>query len=312
MKKRMLFVCIAVMVFFLFRGCAPKETPLTQRLILSAETVEDSYVHIPQEELNGNFDIGISYFGVKNLTIEINGKNLPLESAISDGLITVEEIWAYAMIDARNGFCTEEGHSYNGLSHFIYHYPDVCDLYFSHDVYETPSGNNYTTMHFDVYAYQQADNVYHIPSEYDEYGNSFPVDQEDWKLTIKADHITSSGLDILIYQPYLTTKDRSQHIGQLHLTSFMLLYMGENIPDNAASIQYKRFQFPEDITAIEQDTVNSFSVSASHIEGFPTSLPSGSYQICLTVRDIFDEESVHPLMRDYAQEQQYWIQFDIP
>ena len=63
---------------------------------------------------------------------------------------------------------------------------------------------------------------------------------------------------------------------------------------------------------IVQDVVNSFVINASEIEGFPTSLPSGSYQLCLQITDKFDPDSVHPLMKDYARFQSYFIRFEIP
>lgn len=313
MKKIIIFVCIATMLCLLLSGCTQEETVSKQRLVLSAEPEKDSYVHIPASALNGNFDAGITYFGVKNLTIDLDGKTLALETAIADGLITVEELWAYAMIDARNGFCTESANSHQGLSYFVYHYSDVCDLYFSHDVYETPSGKNYTVMHFNVYAYRDADNIFFFPTEYDKFGNPVPADMEDWKLTFKINNISSSGFDIQIYQPNLTVKNsRSQHVGQLHLISFCLVYLNTEIPETIQDIHLQSFMLPEANTKIEQDIVNTFSVNTSEIEGFPTSLPSGSYQIRLDIRDVFDEETLHPLMIDYHQNQRYWIQFDIP
>lgn len=308
-----LLLLVIMSIALLFSGCSAEKSTSGQRLNLSCETDADSYIHIPADSLNGNFDSGISCIGVKNLTIEIDGQSLSLESAIGSGLITVEEIWAYAMIDARNGFCTEDGNSENGLSYFVYRYPDVCDLYFSHDVYETPSGKTYKTMKFNIYPYMEADNIFYVPTEYDEFGNSFPVDREDWKLTFTIDNITSSGFDIQIYQPDITVRNgRSQHIGKLHLVSLRLVYLGTDIPEELQGIDMRSFTLPEEHSGIEQNIVNTFSINASEIEGFPVSLPSGSYQICMEIRDVFDSASVHPLMADYHQYQNYWIRFDIP
>ena len=313
MKKIILFVCISAILCFLIIGCSSEETTVRQRLNLSAETAADSYIQIPVHSLNGNFDNSISYVGVKDLRIEIDGTHMPLEGAIGDGLITVEELWAYAMIDARNGFCTEISNSHNGLSYFVYQYPEVCDLYFSHDVYETPSGKNYTEMYFYVYAYQGAQNVFHHPTEYNELGIPYPADMEDWKLTFKIDNISSTGFDIQIYQPNITVKNhRSQHIGQLHLKHFRLEYGGTDIPEEIKDVHMYSFALPQEDTKIEQDVVNTFSISFSEFEGFPVSLPSGSYRICLEIHDEFDEETLHPLIKDYNQDQSYWIQFDIP
>ena len=305
---------LVIMSFtLLFSGCGAEKSTSGQRLNLSCDTDADSNIHIPTDALDGNYDQSINYVGIKDLTIDIAGKSMSLESAIADGAITVEEIYAYAMIDARNGFCTETGNSNNGLSYFVYSYPEVCDLYFSHDVYETPSGKTYKTMKFNVYPYMEAENIYYIPTEYDEFGNSFPADREDWKLTIKIDNISSSGFDIQIYQPDITVSSgRSQHIGELHLVSFRLEYLDTNIPEEIQNLDLCSFALQEEYSGIEQNIVNTFSINASEINGFPTSLPSGSYQICLEIRDVFNKDTVHPLMRDYHQVQNYRIRFDIP
>jgi len=308
-----LLLLVLLYIALLFSGCSAGESPSGQRLNLSCDTDADSNIHIPADALDGNYDRGINYVGIKNLTIDIAGKRMPLESAIAGGAITVEEIYAYAMIDARNGFCTETGNSNNGLSYFVYSYPEVCDLYFSHDVYETPSGKTYKIMKFNVYPYMEAENIYYIPTEYDEFGNSFPADREDWKLTFKIDNISSSGFDIQIFQPDSTVRNgRSQHIGELHLVSFRLEYLDTNIPESIQNIDLCSFALQEENSGIEQNIVNTFSINASEIEGFPASLPSGSYQICLEIRDVFNQDAVHPLMTDYHQSQSYRIRFDIP
>ena len=104
-----LLLLVLLSFALLFSGCRAEKSTSGQRLNLSCVTDADSSVHIPAEALNSNYDQGINYVGIKDLTIDIAGKSMSLESAISDGAITVEEIYAYAMIDARNGFCTETG-----------------------------------------------------------------------------------------------------------------------------------------------------------------------------------------------------------
>ena len=313
MKKHVLFPLIAAILVLMITGCSQKETTEGPRLVLSCVTAENSITHIPAEDLNGNLDTGFSYHDVTEFAITIDGKPLPLETAIADGRITAEELWAFARIDARNGYCTEKADSHNGFSWFIYQYPDVCDLYFSYDVYETPSGKNYAKMYFDVYAFGKGQNVVRVPSEYDEYGNRYPADREDWVLTLSIDNISPSGFEIQIYQPNVTVRyGRSQHIGQLYLERFYLEYLGDEIPEEFQDVHMYSYGLWDKNMEIVQDVVNSFVINASEIEGFPTSLPSGSYQLCLQITDKFDPDSVHPLMKDYARFQSYFIRFEIP
>ena len=66
----------------------------------------------------------MTYVGLTDVCVEaVQGKKA-LEMAIQDGDISVEEIFAYARLDARNGFCTEHKNSKHGLTHFIYVYPE--------------------------------------------------------------------------------------------------------------------------------------------------------------------------------------------
>lgn len=306
MKKALSIILIIVML--LTCGCSQQAEGNGQRLMISAVTDMESSVTIAQEDLNGNYDGNLRFQNVKDVTITLGDKAYALEDAISDGLITVEEIEAYARIDARNGYCKEIADSRNSVSHFIYRYDGVCDLYFTHDVYETPDGSDPVTTYFAVCNNNGLDNSFHYNSItlHSVLEENYPIDMEDWKLKFEITNASSTGFTLNVHQEDSPTKKRgSQHLGQLQLTSFELFNLDE------ISEPYL-YHFNSEECPIVPGTNNSFKINFSDAEGFPAELPSGSYKIYLDIKDDFNEEDIHPLMRDYHRSQGYWISFDIP
>ena len=85
------------------------------------------------EELNNKLSYPLFYSGLKEVTIEIDGKSKPLENAIRYGNISFEDICYLAKLDAKNGECIETYVSRNGLTKFLYSYPEF-DLKIVNDV----------------------------------------------------------------------------------------------------------------------------------------------------------------------------------
>lgn len=325
-SMKILCMIIILAVIICFGGCtspvspaasdAPAEeatTPVAetdavseQRLYISAETDQDAFTVIPAVELNGNYDSSVRYHGVKDVRITLDGSSYPLEEAIADGLITVEEIMAYAQIDARNGFCTEDAGSYNGLSHFVYHYPNTCDLYFTHDIYETPDGEKNITNYFSVHPYYGADFTYVEGSKYDENGDSYPIDQEDWGLQFKITDSSSTGFSLNVWQ------SKGQQIGDLHVTDFILFCTDEDAPEEVLDLSTFTYYFDSEDSLISRDSTTTITVNFADAEDFPDTLPSGNYKMRLEIEDIFDEDDVHPLMLDFYSRQYYYVYFQIP
>ena len=52
------------------------------------------------------------------VNIRMSGQDISLPEVIRTGVLTVPEIFAFAQIDAQNGFCKESFVSEHGLSHF--------------------------------------------------------------------------------------------------------------------------------------------------------------------------------------------------
>ena len=145
MKKAIgiLLVCLLVLsAFFLGRSLGSGETAaedgLSKRnLRLSATTDRnepDKVIPLAQ----GNFPEA-HYWSVKDVTVQLDGTRVPLEDALCEGLVTVDDVIASAREDAAGGRCKESSQSKNGLAVFRYHYP-AFNLQSLYDIYETPDG----------------------------------------------------------------------------------------------------------------------------------------------------------------------------
>lgn len=306
MKKALSIILIALIL--LTCGCGQQAEESGQRLLISAVTDTESSLTITKEDLNGNYDGNLRFQNVKDVTITLDGKSYPLEAAIADGLITVEEIEAYARIDARNGYCKEVADSRLGVSHFIYRYAGVCDLYFTHDIYETPDGSDPVTTYFAVSNNNGLDNSFHTGGStlLNVREQNYPADMEDWKLKFEITDASTTGFTLNVHQEYSPTRKNGSHqIGQLQLAQFELFYLDE------MTFPYL-YHFDSEECVIESGSTKSFKVVFADSENCPAELPSGSYRIFLDIKDDFDEADVHPLMQDYHRSQGYWISFDIP
>jgi hypothetical protein len=90
MKQLLSFVLIIILLVTC--GCGQQANERGQRLLISAVTDTECFITIPKEDLNGNYTGNISFQNVRDVTITLDGKAYPLEAAIADGLISVEEI----------------------------------------------------------------------------------------------------------------------------------------------------------------------------------------------------------------------------
>lgn len=126
--------------------------PEAQKLHLQYEPGSSSpSLIVHSDTLNGHYEGNLFFVGLQNVTIRLDGTDSLLETAIREGDISVEEIVAYARVDARNGFCTEKEHTENGLSQFTYDYGDY-RINTIDDVYETPDGQSHRIKTFAVMA----------------------------------------------------------------------------------------------------------------------------------------------------------------
>ena len=260
------------------------------------------FATITSDQLGGNFDQDINYLGMSEVNWEVDGIIYSLADAIRDGITSVEEIFAYARIDARNGICTEEFTSKNGLAYFTYAYPEF-DLRMTYDVYETPDGQQHLVNDIGIYA-SGAD----VFTAYTDEETGVAIDREDWGLTFDVTETTPTSITLDC------TQSGGQQIGELQIDYYYNIYSvvdGQTmlVPSLQGTMTYTEETLPPPIADIKQDGSTRFTIDWTEKYG---ELDSGEYKIKLSVNDIFDESQVHPLMQDYFDRQSYWVEFTIP
>ena len=306
-KLRSSVFALLLSLSFLLAGCgaanpeavetAPVEAAepkLNISLVSGPSTETTSFT---EEDLNGNFAYGLTYHRVTDVTIELGGTVLNLEEAFQTGALTEEEVFAFTRLDAKQGFCTEEFKSRNGLTHFTYRYPDY-NLRLIYDVYETPDGQQHLISNMAIYPPSGM-----ILGEYVDFVNEETgqrLDREDWGLTLEVTQVSCTGITVNCSQ------SGGQQIGTLHVTDYVLINTNTSsfaeCLNGSAEIPAFDFAFQmEGSTQMQLDWVDIYG-----------ELPSGDYEVWLYVNDIFDESQVHPLMQDYHDMQIYPVAFSIP
>lgn len=267
---------------------------------LQISLVEDesvNFVTIPPEQLGGNWDGEITYFHVKDVAVLLDGEYVKLEDAIRDGKITVEELCAYARIDARKGACRRVSKSKHGLAHFTYRYPDF-DLCMTYDIYETPDGRMHLISEFGIY---QVGAI--VESSYTDISTpyQYDLDREDWGLRFEPLKAKASGITLQC------TQKGGQQLGELEINYYRIYrqdtYEAVPIRDGINSVE----QYSP-LPAICMGGTCELSIDWKKIYG---KLEPGSYLMCLNVRDRYNKLKVHPLNQNFHDEQPYWVSFTI-
>ena len=148
--KKMIAITLASLL--LLTGCggkaqggtaptAPQEETVQegQRLHLTVVPEEDSLEAFPMPQGTEKTYGDLTYAGVKDVRVQLPSGEKALAQALSDGDISLGEIFAYAQLDAQNGFCQGRYTSKNGLAQYYYMYPEY-RLYLVNDIYELPNG----------------------------------------------------------------------------------------------------------------------------------------------------------------------------
>lgn len=272
-----------------------------RRLKIDVEVDDQAqFTNIPPERLGKYSDYHFSYLNVSNVSIQENGQTLHLEDAIYNGIISVEEIFAYARIDARNGFCTEKAITSHGLTHFIYRYPKF-DLRLTYDIYVTPDRKEHLIKELHI-----CKNAYQLTTLYSD------IDREDWGLTFEPVEANSTSLTIDC------TQSGGQQLGELTVDHYWIYLQSDegDMFDNKghAILNPPGFSNPDHgdhfgpKPDIPRDATTRFTLNWSELYG---ELPGGRYSMHLSVRDDYDKSQVHPLMQNFQDNMDYWIEFSI-
>lgn len=249
----------------------------------------DSQIFSP-EELGNNFNQGMSYCGVTDVSISLNSGDERLEDALKNGDITEEEIFFRARQDARDGRCQETFETQHGVTFYNYHYPDY-DLWLVYDVFNSPNGKAYPVSQLIVFR-TTPDYHLHPSCAFTDPETGAFVNREDWGLTFELSDITSHSATVTC------TQSGGQQIGQLEVRCYTLY------PDTKGIINPPKFE-----TEIAMDGTCQFTVDWSDTYG---DLPSGTYRLYLWVYDIYDESQLHPLMDDFQDWQVLDVELIIP
>lgn len=269
-----------------------------RRLMITAVNDESSgFTTITPDQLGGNYSCDIVYFNLRNVAIDIDGANYPLETAIHDGLISIEEIIAYTRIDARNGLCTEKYTTNHDLTQFTYTYPEY-EIRITYDIFKSPTGKEHLIN--DIGIYMVGSEIF---TGYKDEETGEPIDKEDWGITFEIADATSSNLSLICYQT------AGQHIGKLYIDIFGLYYADNTLEHVQKADGSPPAIKPEEIIYIQNDGITEISLEWKEAYG---TLPSGKYKLYMYISDKFDPSIVHPLMEDFKTEQIYWIEFAIP
>ncbi len=249
----------------------------------------DSQIFSP-EELGNNFNQGMSYWGVTDVSISLNSGDERLEDALKNGDITEEEIFFRARQDARDGRCQETFETQHGVTFYNYHYPDY-DLWLVYDVFNSPNGKAYPVSQLIVLR-TTPDYHLHPSCAFTDPETGAFVNREDWGLTFELSDVTNHSATVTC------TQSGGQQIGQLEVRCYTLY------PDTKGIINPPKFE-----TEIAMDGTCQFSVDWSETYG---DLPSGTYRLCLWIWDIYDESQLHPLMDDFQDWQMLDVELIIP
>ena len=300
MSKGKLWIALALCVLMLSACGGEVQTPSTEAqqigtgcwLDVSAEIAEDrtaaslKYV-VPETDQ-------ILYCqGLTDPKILVDGSYIPLEKAVSDGHITPDLAVYYARQDALAGNCEEQFVTKNGLTHFVYMYRSYA-LIVVHDVYETPKRGNRVISRVTI---SDRGGKNRISNNYrTEDGQSLSA--EDWGLEFEVKEVTSTGMILRI------TQSGGQHNGQLCVGSYAIApYEWEGDWWATATGDYS-FANTRDERMIVNNGVTEMYIGWGEVHG---ECPSGRYEVRLFIDDEFDPGDVHPLTRDYTEDQMYIV-----
>ena len=255
-----------------------------QRLLISAQISHqqgNTHLSLP----NSTHTVLLS--NLYDVRIALADGTHDLKDALTNGLVTPEEIICWAKQDAAQGVCKEIFSSKNGLSHFIYRYAQL-ELSVFDDVYETPDGQQHRI--WDLTIRESGGNNSGLSLSYlDENGERKNIDREDWGLTFTAERVDEHTLRLTCIQ------SGGQQLGQLEIVGLAVYYT--------------------DLDSSVCDSSDVFQITANSITTIDlgcTGLPAGTYNMRLLIKDRFDPDQVHTLMRDFEDSQYHSVVFSLP
>ncbi len=234
----------------------------------------------------------VSYYLVEDVTIEVEGKRVPLENALSEGTVTVDEIIADIRADAASGVCEEKFDSNQGVSQFTYTYPDVAFIY-TCDVLEAPDGRQHPIRRFTVLAPGDGHGI-----SYAYFDHSTPfvytLDREAWGLEFQTVSADAHKLTLKV------TQSGGQQFGKLVVLDYAIV-----TPEMEAVSGWEGIESVHEI-----EMAGSCEMTFDWTD-FCEPLSAGDYYLCIHISDQYDPSDVHPLARNFYDRQRYFIPFQV-
>lgn len=281
-------LCLSFAVSKISAEAPAKKAPSQRLNIIAIQDKSAPPVNVSMDEIDPGNQASLTYFDLKEVSLKTAQGEKPLETAIQDGDISVEEIFAYARLDARNGFCTEHKSSLHGLTHFIYVYPQY-KLYAAYDLYETPDGKQNLINEL-VFTSRNSN----LNFNYED------LDQEDWGLTFAVSQVDGNSVTI-----DCTQKD-GQQAGTLILDCCHIYLEDYSEVKTAKNITETEDFQPK--IPLPMNASDSFTIRWENLYG---TLPKGKYRMDLHVQDEYDKNKLHPLQDKFYDSQRYWVSFEV-
>ena len=261
-----------------------------RRLDITAEEAEGARFSRVFSNVGGH-TTELYYWDLEQVRMDFDGKSVYLEDALETGLISPDGLFAYARMDAGNGFCEDLTRIRNGSALFIYRYPEY-DLRLTYDFsYTPPDGKGHLVS--EVYLCRNGNAPGSVETA---------AIQEDWGLTFRTVQAASTTLTLAY------TQKGGQQLGTL-LADFYYIdpaQGGESLSRLEGADDTGAYQ-PKPV--LEPDTAGEITLDWTNIYG---ALPSGEYIMTLKVSDVYDPEAADPEMEKFRLRQSYSIAFSIP
>lgn len=307
--SRLLLVLLILSLVFCFLSCSLKNSSkdllsktdeLTYRLSIGecGDIPYSNYTRFAPGELNDTCNFELVYYLLSDISIEIDGSNIQLADAIRNDMVSLEQIIMQAKLDAESGIASLSYESNLGLSSFIYRY-DNFEIMVTDDVFEAANGNQYHCKYVTICPPNAHSNLSAAYFYEDGNGNIIDLTREDWGISFEIENTNSYSADIKCIQK------GGQHFGVLQITGIQLV----NHDNSVLAIDNFEVNLPECPAKISND--DSTTLYVNWIEKYGVLSP-GTYEMIITVNDVYDTSVAHEFLRKYSNEQRYIVSLTVP
>lgn len=277
-----------------------EETGPQQRLVLTLTRNENGGFVQATPQLEGKIGSGeLLYSGLSAVAIELDGKSVDLIEAIQNDEITLEEILAYAKIDARNGLCEMKYQSKLGYAHYGYCYEGF-EILSAYDVFEDADGEIYHVESMTIGTPGTYSGAVFGNPIIEKDGEEVFLGVEDWGLTFEIKESRPDGIVLNCIQ------SESQQNGELEVFSYSIYQLGEG--GRRIMCPQKQSVRQEAMEPLRIQRNGTTELELCWLEKYEELAP-GEYYLSLDIEDVYEQES--SMVRDFTKWRGYDIRFEI-